>query len=74
LAQWQADNGEEHGEDRIHRKKALFTLARVMVKSSKHSIDIKDEALLFWINECLPKHNKDIFHEGELQKLRDRAS
>ena len=57
----------------IHRKKARFTIARVMVKS-KYSIDIKEEALLLWINKFLPKYNKDIFHEGELQKLRDRVS
>jgi len=57
----------------IHLKKARFTLARVMVKS-KCSIDIKAEALLLWINKFLPKYNKDIFHEGELQKLRDRVS
>ena len=57
----------------IHRKKARFTIARVMVKS-KCSIDIKEEALLLWINKFLPKYNKDIFHEGELQKLRDRVS
>jgi len=57
----------------IHLKKACFTLARLVVKS-KHSIDIKEEALLLWINKFLPKHNKGIFHEGELQKLRDRVS
>jgi len=57
----------------IHRKKACFTIARVVVKS-KYSIDIKEEALLLWISKFLPKHNKDIFHEGELQKLRDRVS
>jgi len=57
----------------IHLKKARFTLARVMAKS-KCSIDIKEEALLLWINKFLPKCNKDIFHEGELHKLRDRVS
>jgi len=57
----------------IHLKKAHFTLARVMVKS-KCSIGIKEEALLLWINKFLPKCNKDTFHEGELQKWRDRVS
>ena len=57
----------------IHRKKARFTIARVMVKS-RCSIDIKTEALLLWINKFLLKYKKDIFHEGELQKLRDRVS
>jgi len=56
----------------IHHKKACFTIARVIVKS-RFSIDIKEEALLLWINKFLPKYNKDIFHEGELQKLRDRV-
>jgi len=57
----------------IHRKKARFTIAQIMVKS-KYSIDIKEEALLLWINKFLPKYNKYIFHEGELQKLRDWVS
>jgi len=57
----------------VHRKKARFTIAQVMVKS-KHSIDIKEEALLLWINKFLPECNKDIFHEGGLQKLRDRVN
>jgi len=43
----------------IHLKKARFTLSRVMVKS-KYSIDIKEEALLLWINKFLPKYNKGI--------------
>jgi len=54
----------------IHRKKASFTIARVIVKS-RYSIHIKQEALLLWINKFLPKYNKDIFPEEELQKLRD---
>jgi len=56
----------------IHRKKAHFAIARVIVKS-RCSIDIKQEALLLWINKFLPKYNKDIFPEEELQKLRDRV-
>jgi len=56
----------------IHHKKARFTIARVFVKS-RHSIDIKEEALLLWINKFLPKYNKDIFPEEELQKLCDRV-
>jgi len=59
--------------DKNARKKARFTITQVMVKS-KQSIDIKEEALLLWINKFLPEYNKDIFLEGELQKLRDRVS
>jgi len=44
----------------IHLQKARFTIARVIVKS-KCSIDIKEKALLLWINKFLPKYNKVIF-------------
>jgi len=66
------DNGKSD-KACIHRKKAGFTIARVVVKS-KCSIDIKEDALLLWINKFLPECNNGIFHEGELQKLRDRVS
>jgi len=57
----------------IHRKKADATIARVQIKS-RHSMDVKEAALLLWINQFLPKYNKDIFNEEELQRLRNRVS
>jgi len=57
----------------IHRKKADATIARVQIKS-RHSIDVKEEALLLWINKFLPKYNKDIFDKKEVQRLRNRVS
>jgi len=56
----------------IHRKKADGTIARVQIKS-RHSMDVKGAALLLWINQFLPKYNKDIFNEEELQRLRNRV-
>ena len=49
----------------IHRKKARFTISQVLIKS-RCSIDIKEEALLLWINKFLPKYSRDIFPEEEL--------
>ena len=57
-------NGESDKEC-IHRKKARFTISQVLIKS-RCSIDIKEEALLLWINKFLPKYNRDIFPEEEL--------
>jgi len=53
----------------IHHKKACFTIARVLIRS-KYAFRIKEMALHAWINKFLPKYNKDLFPEEELQKLR----
>jgi len=53
----------------IHHKKARFTIAQVLVQS-KCEFWMNMMGLHAWINKFLPKHNKDLFLEDELQKLR----
>ena len=56
----------------IHRKKARFTISRVLVRS-RYSFDIKKDALFLWINNFLPKVDPAVFNPDELQKLRNRV-
>ena len=64
-------NGETD-QQAIDRKKARYTIARTMVKS-RYADWIKQDALEIWIDEFLPKYDRDTFTDHQLAWLKLRS-
>ena len=64
--------GGQTDKECIHRKKARFTIARVLIRS-RFLFEIKEMALHLWIDTFLPKFNRDIFDAEELNLLRNQV-